>query len=372
MDTLTSINVFRQVVESGSFVGAAERLDLSTASVSKHVMSVEKRLGVKLLNRNTRNLSVTELGRHYLERCKRILQDLEQTELELESMSSAPRGTLRIACCDICTPGAWFAGVLTEYRRRWPEVVLEISFVGRAVNLVAEDYDLALRLVHDEPLPSGVVARRVRSVPFRIAASLDYIKCHGMPKTPEDLRRHDVITTGDLDSFRFECPRGTTEIPVRSALRCRTLADVAIAVATGMGLGVLPAALFSDSAFANVLTPVLTEFHVKESTLYVLYADRKYVPFKVRAFIDLVLDSGARNQEPAAKRPAKQETGCTPPSRAPVSYSETLHTSPADCSPLPQNTTPRASKTTTLRQIRRLDRTVGVARALPQRARLKS
>jgi DNA-binding transcriptional LysR family regulator len=369
MDTLTSINVFRQVVESGSFIGAAERLDLSPGSVSKHVMSVEKRLGVKLLNRNTRNLSVTELGRHYLERCKRILQDLEQTELELESMSSAPRGTLRIACC---TPGAWFAGVLTEYRRRWPEVVLDISFVGRAVNLVAEDYDLALRLVHDEPLPSGVVARRVRSVPFRIAASLDYIKCHGMPKTPEDLRRHDVITTGDLDSFRIECPQGTTEIPVRSALRCLTLADVAIAVATGMGLGVLPAALFSDSAFANVLTPVLTEFHVKESSLYVLYADRKYLPFKVRAFINLVLESGARNQEPSTKRPAKQETGCTPPSRAPVSHSETLHTSPADCSPLSQNTTPRASKTTTSGQIMRLDRTVGVARALHQRARLKS
>ena len=180
--------------------------------------------------------------------------------------------------------------------------------------------------------PAVVKSDTTDSVPFQIAASLDYIKSHSIPKTPEDLRRHDVITTGDVDSFRFECPQGTTEIPVRSALRCRTLAEVAIAVATGMGLGVVPAALFSGSAFANVLTPVLSEFHVKESTLYVLYADRKYMPFKVRAFIDLVLESGARNQEPSAKRPAKQDTGCPPPSRAAVSYSETLHTSPADCS----------------------------------------
>ena len=105
MDTLTSINVFRQVVESGSFVGAAELLDLSTGMVSKHVMSIEKRLRVRLLNRTSRNLSLTEQGKFYLERCKAILLDLQKTEHELESMSSAPRGTLRIACCDTCIPG---------------------------------------------------------------------------------------------------------------------------------------------------------------------------------------------------------------------------------------------------------------------------
>ena len=117
MDTLTSINVFRQVVESGSFVGAADRLDLSTAMVSKHVMGIEKRLGVRLLNRNSHKLSLTEPGRFYLERCKTILQDLHNTELELESLSSAPRGTLRIAFCDTCIPGLGLASVLAEYRR---------------------------------------------------------------------------------------------------------------------------------------------------------------------------------------------------------------------------------------------------------------
>jgi DNA-binding transcriptional LysR family regulator len=90
MDTLTSINVFRQVVELGSFVRAAEQLDLSTAMVSKHVMAIEKRLGVRLLNRNSHKLSLTEPGRFYLERCKGILDDLKKTELELESLSSAP------------------------------------------------------------------------------------------------------------------------------------------------------------------------------------------------------------------------------------------------------------------------------------------
>jgi DNA-binding transcriptional LysR family regulator len=297
MDKLTSINVFRQVVESGSFVGAADRLDLSTAMVSKHVMAIEKSLGVRLLNRNSHKLSLTEPGRFYLERCKVILQDLQKTELEMESLSSAPRGTLRIAFCDTCIPGLGLASVLAEYRRRWPEVVVDVSFVDRTVDLVDENYDLAFRLVREETLPAGIVARRVRSVPFRLAASRAYLERNGMPKTPEDLGRCDFITAGGPESVSLESARGTIEIPLRVALRCRTMADVAITVAGGMGLALLPATLLNDPAFANVLRPVLTDFRLKEFDLYLLYAGRKLLPFKSRAFIDLVLESTAKSQE---------------------------------------------------------------------------
>src|SRR5271157_1849861 len=297
MDTLTSINVFRQVVESGSFVGAADRLDLSTAMVSKHIMAIEKRLGVRLLNRNSHKLSLTEPGRFYLERCKSILQDLHKTELELESLSSAPRGTLRIAFCDTCIPGLGLASVLAEYRRRWPEVVVDISFLDRTVDLVEENYDLAFRLVHDESLPMGVVARRVRSVPFRLAASRTYLERNGLPKVAEDLARHDFITAaGGPESLTLESAQGAVEIPLRVALRCRTMADVAVTVAGGMGLALLPAALLNDPAFVNVLRPLLTEFPLKEFNLYLLYPGRKFLPFKSRAFIDLVLESTARSQ----------------------------------------------------------------------------
>ena len=297
MDTLTSINVFRQVVESGSFVGAADRLDLSTAMVSKHVMAIEKRLKVRLLNRNSHKLSLTEPGKFYLERCKAILQDLHKTELELESLSSAPRGTLRIAFCDTCIPGLGLAGVLAEYRRRWPEVVVDISFLDRTVDLVEENYDLAFRLVRDESLPAGVVARRVRSVPFRLAASRAYLERNGIPKGPEDLGRHDFITAGGPESLSLESAQGTVEIPLRVALRCRTLADVAITVAGGMGLALLPAALLNDPAFVNVLRPVLTQCPLKEFNLYLLYPARKFLPFKSRAFVDLVLEPTPKSQE---------------------------------------------------------------------------
>src|SRR5271167_474381 len=302
MDTLTSINVFRQVVESGSFVGAADRLDLSTAMVSKHVMGIEKRLGVRLLNRNSHKLSLTEPGRFYLERCKAILQDLHKTERELESLSSTPRGTLRIAFCDTCIPGLGLASVLAEYRRRWPEVVVDISFLDRSVDLVEENYDLAFRLVRDESLPLGVVARRVRSVPFRLAASRTYLERNGIPKVPEDLSRYDFITAGGPESLSLESAQGTVDIPLRVALRCRTLADVAITVAGGMGLALLPTALLNDPAFVNVLRPLLTEFPLQEFNLYLLYPGRKFQPFKSRAFIDLVLDSTTKGQ--AQKPPA--------------------------------------------------------------------
>ncbi len=297
MDTLTSINVFRQVVESGSFVGAADRLDLSTAMVSKHVMAIEKRLGVRLLNRNSHKLSLTEPGTFYLERCKAILQDLQKTELEMESLSSSPRGTLRIAFCETCIPGLGLASALAEYRRRWPEVVVDASFVDRTVNLVEENYDLAFRLVRDESLPAGIVARRVRSVPFRLAASRVYLERNGMPKTPEDLGRHDFITAGGPESLSLESAQGTVEIPLRVAVRCRTMADVAITVAGGLGLALLPATLLNDPSFANILRPVLTDFRLKEFNLYLLYPGRKFLPFKSRAFIDLVLESGTKSQE---------------------------------------------------------------------------
>src|SRR5246127_1318046 len=143
VDTLTSIRVFRQVVESGTFVAAAERMDLSTAMVSKHVMHVEKRLGVRLLNRNSRTLSLTEPGRVYFERCKTILEDLEATELELGSLGTVPRGTLRISC------PSWFASQrmadnLAEFRRRYPEIVVDASFEDRRGGLLGEGVELAL------------------------------------------------------------------------------------------------------------------------------------------------------------------------------------------------------------------------------------
>jgi DNA-binding transcriptional LysR family regulator len=293
VDTLTSIKVFRQVVESGSFVAAAERLDLSPAMVSKHVMQVEKRLGVRLLNRNSRTLSITEPGRVYYDRCKTILDDLEETELELGALGTVARGTLRISC------PSWFAGqrladALAEFRRRYPEIVVDVSFEDRKVDLVEEGYDLTMRVTFGDSLPAGLIARPVRQMVAFVGASRDYVKRHGAPNSPQEVAQHDFVGVSSLDSLTFAGPEGKIEVPVRVVLRYRSLAGLANAVAAGIGLGPLPDVFFVDPVFKDELVPLLTDYPILQPTLYLVYVSRKHLPLKIRAFIDFMLEWGSK------------------------------------------------------------------------------
>ena len=296
MDTLTSIKMFLQVVESGSFVGAADRLEVSTAMVSKHVMNVEARLGVRLLNRNSRTLSLTEPGKVYFERCKSILGDLEETELELGSLRATARGTLRITC------PSWFAGqrladVLARYRQRYPDVVVDVSFEDRIVDLIDEGYDLALRVSPDPRLlPSGLIARPVKSMSFFIAASREYLRRHEAPKTPADLTQRDCIAVGSQDSWALRGPDGKVEVPLRVVARYRSMAGVAHAVAAGIGLAPLPRIFFEDPLFKHQLVPVLTDYPFTQATLYLVYASRRNAPLKIRSFVDFFLETVANEQ----------------------------------------------------------------------------
>jgi DNA-binding transcriptional LysR family regulator len=261
--------------------------------VSKHVMHAEKRLGVRLLNRNSRTLSLTEPGRVYFERCKTVLDDLEATELELGSLSAAPRGTLRVTC------PSWFVGqrladLLAEYRRRCPEVVLDLSFEDRVVDLVDEGYDLALRVARSsDSLGSGLVARPLRSATFYLAASREYVKRNGAPKSAEDLSHHDFVAVGNLNSLTLTGPGGTSEVPLRVVLRYRSISGVANAVAAGIGIAPLPSIFFEDPVFKDVLRPVLFEHRLSEAMLYIVYVSRKYVPLKIRTFIDFLVEYAA-------------------------------------------------------------------------------
>jgi DNA-binding transcriptional LysR family regulator len=245
---------------------------------------------VRLLNRNSRTLSLTEPGRIYFERCKVILDDLEEAELELGSLGSAPRGTLRVTC------PSWFASqrfarLLAQYRTRFPEIVVDVSFEDRFVDLVEDGYDLALRVTSRlDSLPAGLVARPVRSLPFLVGASREYIKRNGAPESPQDLANHDCIAVGNLESWVFLGPKGRTEVPARIVQRFRSMAGVPHAVATGTGLAPLPLTLFEEPVLKDILMPVLTDFPLSQTTLYVVYISRKYVPLKIRSFIDFVLE----------------------------------------------------------------------------------
>jgi DNA-binding transcriptional LysR family regulator len=285
MDTLLSMTVFRQVVESGSFAGAAERLSLSTAMTSKHLMHLEKHLGTRLLNRSSRRLSLTESGRLFFERCKVILEEVEEAESAVGSVSGVPRGTLRVSF------PSWagtqlLVELVATYRQRYPEVVLDLSFEDRVVDLIEEGYDLAIRATLDQP-PAGLIARSLRPMPFVIAASKDYVKRCGVPKSPGDLAQHDCIMIGSGQFWLLTGPNGDIEAPARVVLRFGSMTvAVAHAVCAGIGLAPLPSILFEDPMFRESLCPVLTEHPLRHPDLYAIYVSRKHLALKIRTFVD--------------------------------------------------------------------------------------
>jgi DNA-binding transcriptional LysR family regulator len=289
MDTLLSMKVFRQVVESGSFVGAAERLNLSTAMTSKHLMHLETHLGTRLLNRSSRSSSLTESGKLFFERCKVILEEVTEAELAVGSVTGVPRGTLRV------TAPSWgttrlMADTLATYRQLYPEVVVDMSFEDRFVDLVADGYDLAIRSTADQ-LPAGLIARPLRSVPFVIVASKEYLKRCGTPQSPEDLANHDCIMIGNGHSWSLTGPNGNIVAPARVVIRFGSMSvAVAHAVCAGIGLAVLPVMTFEDPTFKDVLRPVLTEYPLKHPQMYALYVSRTHLPLKIRTFVDHLVE----------------------------------------------------------------------------------
>ncbi|MDB6045647.1 MAG: LysR family transcriptional regulator [Gammaproteobacteria bacterium] len=291
MDTLFSMKVFRQIVESGSFVGAADRFSLSTAMTSKHLMHLEKHLGTRLLNRSSRSLSLTESGKLFFERCKGILEEVEEAELAVGSVSGVPRGTLRV------TAPSWAAtrgmvDMVVAYRQLYPEVVVDLSFEDRFVDLIEEGYDLAIRATADQP-PAGLIARPLRAMPFVIAASKDYLQRCGVPQAPEDLAQHDCIMVGNRQSWHLTGPNGNIEIPARVVLRFGTSMSVAVAhaVCAGIGLAPLPRMMFEDPMFKDALRPVLVKHPLRHPHLYALYVSRKHLPLKIRTFLDHLIET---------------------------------------------------------------------------------
>jgi len=191
MDSLTDIAVFIQVVDSGSFTAAAERLSLSKSVVSKYVTRLEGRLGARLLNRTTRRLSLTEVGRSFYERSRRGLQEIEDAEAEVSRLQGEPRGTLRLN-----TPMSFgilhIAPALPEFLRHYPEVSVDMNLDDRKVDVIEEGFDLSVR-ISDLP-DSSLVARRLARCRHAVVAAPAYLEQHGTPTTPDELRRHNIIT----------------------------------------------------------------------------------------------------------------------------------------------------------------------------------
>ena len=300
MDTLQSMRVFRQVVEVGSFAGAAERLRMSPAMTSKHVMNLEREVGARLLNRTTRHISLTEAGRIYFERARDALDDIEEAQAAVSATAKAPRGTLRI------TAPAWFdrraiVGSLVEYRNRYPDVQLDINLSDRMIDIVEEGYDLALRVTVN-PSPS-LIARRLRTVQFVVVGSPDYLKEHGVPRVPQDLLKHQFIShtyASGGEILTVEGPNGRENIATKSVMRVNNLNMAMQAAVAGIGLVALPEIVGGTEMEAGHLQKVLEGYTLPSPSLFALYSSRRYLSPKVRTFVDFLVERMGNTMHPGA------------------------------------------------------------------------
>ena len=291
MDTLSSMKVLCQVVELGSFVAAAERLDLSTAMTSKHIMNLERHLGARLLNRSSRHLSLTEAGMVYYEQCREILDNLEVLEAAVKRTAVTARGVLKI------TAPIWFANplftkALTEYRSCYPDVFLELNLNDRIVDLVEEGFDLALRVTYKDSNPS-LLTRRICPIQFMLVASPDYLRRNGHPKNLNELSKHIAVTYQYLqfaDKIFFDNPSEREKIKLPFSVRSNSTNMLYQAALAGMGLAILPEWLIEGDITSRRLKVLKLDCTLPTSFLYTVYTSRKYLSPKIRTFVDFLAE----------------------------------------------------------------------------------
>lgn len=287
MDSLVSMRVFCLVAELKSFATAAQRLRISPAMASKHVMQLEKRLGTRLLNRTSRRVSLSESGALYFEQARQMLDSLDEVEAAVSNATVVPRGTLRLTA-PVWMANAIFAGVLADYQARYPEVRLDVDLSGRLVNLVEEGFDLALRATGapDEAL----IARPITGVPFYLVATPAFLKHAGRPKKFADLSGQALLHYALYPGESFSLNRnGTVEtVKLNPVLRSGNETLLHMAALEGMGFAFLPKWLVTEDIASGRLVHILPNEVIFEGRLLAVYPSRKYLSAKVRTFIDFV------------------------------------------------------------------------------------
>ncbi|MCC7547102.1 MAG: LysR family transcriptional regulator [Burkholderiales bacterium] len=290
MDRLSSMEAFVRVVESGSFVAAAQRLGISQAMVSRYVQDLEARLGTRLLQRSTRRLSLTEAGAAYFERSQQVLRDVEEMDASVASHTQQPRGTLRLNA-PVVFGSRHLSRLLPEYSARFPEVTVDLSLSDRFIDLAEEGVDLALRI--GTLGESSLVARRLCPVRLVICGSPTYFARHGRPRTPEDLAKHNCLGytyTRGGNEWPVIGPDGPVNIPVRGSLRANHGEVLYRAAIDGLGLVLQPTFIAGEALENGQLEAVMPDYRPAELSAYAVFLSRKFLSAKVRTFVDFLAD----------------------------------------------------------------------------------
>jgi DNA-binding transcriptional LysR family regulator len=288
MDRLTGMAVYVGVVDAHGFTAAARHLRLSTSIVSAHVRELEERLGVRLLNRTTRRLSLTDVGRLYYERCKEILAKIEETEKIASEQESAPRGLLRVTATSSFA-AMHLAAALADFTELYPQISVELVTNDRSVDLIEAGLDLAF---YTEPAPdSSLIGRRIVRVCTVVCGAPRYFQDHGVPLLPGDLSAHNCLTAPPLDHrWQFVDVDGHEQtVDVTGNLHSNSHQVLRAAALKGQGLICAPVFLVDEDLRQGRLVRILNHHKPKQAVIYALYPRGRHLSTKVRVFIDFLV-----------------------------------------------------------------------------------
>jgi len=290
-DRLNGMRVFAQVVEAKSFSAAADKLGMSKSLASRHVSALERALAVKLLNRSTRKLSLTDAGAVFYEHCARIVQEAELAAERLSRTQAEPAGLVRVTAAEAFAV-RHVLPALPEFTRKYPKIRVRLSCGNRALDLGDEGFDLGIRVSFD-PAPD-LVARKLAPNRSVVCASPDYLKRRGTPRRIEDLARHDCVLFPPLaPNGRWTLRRDGRKhvVQVAGVLETDEIEAVCAAVAAGLGIGILPLYMAGDALREGRLVPLLRQVRVvPESAIYLVYLPNPTLPSRVRALIDFLVE----------------------------------------------------------------------------------
>ncbi|MBO1518724.1 LysR substrate-binding domain-containing protein [Oceanisphaera pacifica] len=281
------VSEFVAVAEAESFTQAAKKLNISTAQVSRQVSGLEARLSTKLFYRTTRKVSVTEAGQIYYQHCRQVLDGLEEAERTITNLQLVPKGKLRLTA-PITYGEKTIAPLVNDFVQRYPELDVQMNLTNQKLDLVAEGFDLAVRLGKLED--SSMMAKRLSSRTQYVCASPQYIATYGEPKQPLDLEQHNCLQ-GNLDYWRFQDQGKARNIRVSGNIRCDSGWALLDAALKGIGIVQLPDYYVRSALASAELVPLLAQYQEPDEGIWALYPHNRHLSPKVRMLLDFLSES---------------------------------------------------------------------------------
>ncbi len=296
MNLFSNLELFVKTIEVGNFSALGRQLHMAPSSISRQINTLEEELGVRLLQRTTRSISLTEAGQIYFERVSKILGDLEEAQLAITQLQANPKGVLRL---NVAIPFGErnIVPLIPEFLAMYPDLKIDLALEDRSIDLVEERVDLAIRI--GRLGDSSIVARKLADNQFVVCASQQYFEVHGLPDTPDDLRRHNCIVNKNIhnsDTWQFRNGKSTQNISVSGNFLANTGGALYRAMLSGLGVGVLPTWFVGEDIKQGKLKVILEDYEVNlpamtDSAIYALYPAGEYLPPKVRVFIDYLIEN---------------------------------------------------------------------------------